>query len=69
MKRIISSLIIVLFVLTLLSPVSAGTNSSVQLTSDEMVQITGGMIQCGDYGDFYCCCVNVWLFQVCFCLG
>ncbi len=68
MKRIVSSLIIVLFVLALLSPVSAGTNSSVQLTSDEMGQITGGMIDCGGFGDYYCCCIGFWIFQFCICV-
>ncbi len=68
MKRIVSSLFIVLFVLTLLSPVSAGTNSSVQLTSDEMGQITGGKVACGAYGDIYCCCLDFWVFQICFCI-
>jgi hypothetical protein len=69
MKRIVSTLLIVLFVLTLLSPVSAGTSSSVQLTPDEMVQITGGKIACGGYGDFYCCCLSIWVFDICFCVG
>lgn len=69
MKRIVSSLIIVLFVLALLSPVSAGTNSSVQLTSDEMGQITGGMIRCGGYEGMACCCVSLWIFEFCVCVG
>jgi len=69
MKRIVSSLIIVLFVLSLLSPVSAGTSSSVQLASDEMVQITGGRTSCGGYGNIYCCCFSVWIFDFCLCVG
>ena len=68
MKRIISSLLIVLCVLTLLSPVSAGTSSSVQLTSDEMIQITGGRIACGGWGVVYCCCFDLWVLQLCICL-
>ncbi len=68
MKRIVSSLMIVLFVLALINPVSAGTSSSVQLTSDEMVQITGGKVACGGWGNTYCCCLDFWIFQICLCI-
>ena len=68
MKRIFSALVIVLIVLTMLNPVSAAMNSSVQLTSDEMVQITGGRTSCGGYGSIYCCCFSLWFFDICVCV-
>ena len=68
MKRTISSLIIVLLVLSLVGPVSAEPNSSIQMTSDEMVQITGGRVACGGYTSRYCCCFSLWIFDICICV-
>ena len=69
MKKVFSALFIVLVVLITINPVSAGIDSSTQLTSDEMGQITGGRIMCGDVANLYCCCFDAWIFQFCLCVG
>ena len=67
MKKAISLLMVFLVVLTLLGPVSVQPKMSAQLDSNEMLQITGGKTGCGYFAGIGCCCLDLWIIQLCFC--
>ncbi len=58
-----------LVMLTLLGPVSVQPKMSAQLDSNEMVQITGGKTGCAAFGGIACCCVDLWITQLCLCMS
>ena len=67
MKKAVSLLMVFLVVLTLPGPVSAQPKMSAQLDSNEMLQITGGKTGCGYYVGISCCCLDLWIIQLCLC--
>ncbi|MGA7160280.1 MAG: hypothetical protein WBZ48_04720 [Bacteroidota bacterium] len=69
MRNAISLLMLLIVVLTLLGPVSVQPNTSVQMSVDEMNQLTAGKTSCGFYYGYACCCLDLWIAQVCFCIG
>ncbi len=69
MKKGISLLMVFMVVLTLLGPVASPPNASVQLGSNEMLQITGGKTTCSSYAGLACCCLDLWILQFCFCVS
>ena len=68
MRKAISLLMVFLVVLTLLGPVSVQPNTSAQLDSNEMQQITGGKSACAAFGGIACCCLDLWVAQICLCV-
>jgi hypothetical protein len=68
MKKIVSSMIIVLLVLTLSGSAGVQPNTSVQLSSDSMSQVVGGRTFCGAFYGMFCCCIDIWVLQFCFCI-
>ena len=69
MKKAISLLMVFLVVLTLLGPVSAQPKTSAQLDSNEMLQISGGKSGCSSGGGIGCCCLDLWVAQICICVA
>jgi len=67
MKKAISLFMVFLIALTLLGPVGVQSNGSVQLNSDEMAQISGGKTGCNSSMGFACCCLDLWIAQICIC--
>jgi len=67
MKKTISLVMVVLIALTLLGPAAVQSNGSVQLNSDEMAQISGGKTACYSSMGFGCCCLDIWIAQICIC--
>jgi hypothetical protein len=46
-------------------------HNSVPLSSQEMDSTFGGddaIVSCGDFDGWTCCCLNVWIFQICGCV-
>ena len=69
MKVIVSLLVVFLMLLTLLGPVSVQTNTSVQMSANEMSQLTAGKTACGGYYGLTCCCIDLWIVTFCICIG
>ncbi len=67
MKKGVSLLMVFLMVLTLLGPVSVQPKMSAQLDSNEMLQIIGGKTSCGYFAGIGCCCLDLWIIQLCLC--
>jgi|GEM_PF-2914512 len=68
MRKAISLLMVFVVVLTLLGPVSAQPKVSAQLDSNEMQQISGGKSACVSFGGLACCCLDLWVAQICLCV-
>jgi hypothetical protein len=74
MKKIGVIFLMLLFIalnLGMANSPAAMNHNSVPLSSQEMDAIVGGddsILACGYIDEWACCCLNLWIFQICGCV-
>lgn len=71
MKKIGCVFLMILFLamnLGIANALAATNHNSVPMSSQEMLDTVGGeILSCGFAGDFVCCCLNLWIIEICAC--
>jgi len=72
MKKIVCVFFLVLFLVMNLGMANTPAvinHNSAPMSSQEMFHIVGGaLVDCGYSEAYICCCINLWLIQLCYCV-
>lgn len=70
MKKAFLSILVLMLIVTMVLPSNMVAGTSRPLTDIEMSHITGGSIaNCGVYDGLLCCCIDLWIFNLCLCIS